>query len=89
MVSTTLVMTTGLPRMLQFEMIAFCMRAIFSGSTSSPRFPRLRIMPSERCAMSWNSNKACLVSHFARIWKIQAAIIKEVYSTTTGPQLYI
>jgi hypothetical protein len=46
MVSTTRVMSTGLPTMLQYWMMAFCTRAIFSGTQSRPRLPRLMMMPS-------------------------------------------
>ena len=39
MVSTTRVMSTGLPMRLQLLMTLFCTSAIFSGSTSRPRLP--------------------------------------------------
>ena len=51
MVSTTRVMMMGLPTRLQAWIRVFCTRAIFSGSTSRPRLPRLRMMPSASLRM--------------------------------------
>lgn len=65
MVSTTLVMSTGFPRRLQLLMTAFCARAIFSGSTSRPRFPLLMMMASEASVIAWKLKSDCRVSHFA------------------------
>ena len=67
MVSTTRVMSTGLPMRLQLEMTLFCTSAIFSGSTSRPRLPRDRMMPSAALAMLLKLNSACRVSHLAMI----------------------
>jgi len=53
MVSTTRVMMTGFPTRLQACISVFWTRAIFSGSTSSPRFPRLRMMPSASLRMPY------------------------------------
>ena len=53
--------------MLQFEMTAFCTSAIFSGGTSSPRFPRDRMTPLAAAAMDLKLNSAGRASSFAMI----------------------
>mmetsp|Transcript_41285 Transcript_41285/g.74231 ORF Transcript_41285/g.74231 Transcript_41285/m.74231 type:complete len:201 (-) Transcript_41285:144-746(-) len=66
-VSTTRVMKAGLPTMLQAEMMVFCTRHIFSGSTSRPMLPREMMTPSACLRMCLNSNSDCRVSILARI----------------------
>mmetsp|Transcript_6339 Transcript_6339/g.18215 ORF Transcript_6339/g.18215 Transcript_6339/m.18215 type:complete len:220 (-) Transcript_6339:694-1353(-) len=67
MVSTSRVMMTGLPRMLQLAIMAFWMSAIFSGTTSRPRLPRLMMMPSLAAAMPLKLNSDCRDSNLAKI----------------------
>jgi len=64
-VSTTRVMMMGLPSRLQLLITLFCTSAIFSGSTSRPRLPRDRMMPSAAPAMLLKLNSDCRVSHLA------------------------
>mmetsp|Transcript_22192 Transcript_22192/g.37951 ORF Transcript_22192/g.37951 Transcript_22192/m.37951 type:complete len:221 (-) Transcript_22192:525-1187(-) len=67
MVSTTRVMSTGLPTRLQACTSVFCTRAIFSGSTSRPRLPRDMMMPSDSDRMPWKLSSAWRVSILAKI----------------------
>lgn len=69
MVSTTRVMTTGLPSRLHLLMTLFCTRAIFSGATSSPRFPRLRTIPSAAIAMPGKLYRAARFSTCKGTWE--------------------
>mmetsp|Transcript_22889 Transcript_22889/g.58376 ORF Transcript_22889/g.58376 Transcript_22889/m.58376 type:complete len:221 (-) Transcript_22889:728-1390(-) len=65
MVSTTRVMSTGLPTRLHAWMSVFCTSAIFSGSQSRPRLPRLMTMPSASLRMPWKLSSAWRVSILA------------------------
>ena len=52
MVSTTRVMTTGLPAWLHLCRTIFWERNTFSGGMSKPRLPRLKMTPSDAATMS-------------------------------------
>ena len=67
MVSTTRVITHGLPRITQVEIMAFWIMAIFSGTTSRPRLPRETMTPSDAEQMERKLKSACRVSHLAMI----------------------
>ena len=86
MVSTTRVISTGLPRRLQLLMTAFCASAIFSGSTSRPRLPRLMMMASDASVIAWKLNSACLVSHLAASC-MQQCIVRLAKDRVLGPYL--